>query len=58
MAGDQVAQQREIDKQSTLLGMEQAEYAGAQERRAAAKAAEMDALSSGISSIGSMLGGV
>ena len=58
MAGDQVAQQREMDKQSTLLGMDQAAYAGAQERRAAAKANEMGALSSGISSAGKFLEGL
>jgi hypothetical protein len=58
MAGEQTAQQREMDKVSTLLGMEQAEYAGAQERRAEAKANQMDALSSGISSAGSLIGGL
>ena len=58
MAGDQVAQQREMDKQSTLLGMDQAAYAGAQERVAGYEAAQMDALSSGLSAAGSMLGGV
>ena len=58
MAGDQVAQQREMDKQSTLLGMDQAAYAGAQEKTAGYEAAKMDALSSGISSAGSLLGGI
>ena len=56
--GDQVAQQREMDKQSTLLGMDQAAYSGAQERTAGYEAAKMGALSSGISSAGSLLGGI
>ena len=49
--GEQTAQQREMDKQSTLLGMDQQAYAGAQERTAGYEAAQMDALSSGISSL-------
>ena len=56
--GEQTRQQKEMDRQSTLLGMDQSAYAGAQERTAAAEAAKMDALNSGLSAAGSMLGGV
>ena len=54
--GEQVRQQREMDRQSSLLGMDQAAYAGAQERAAGYEEAKMGALSSGISSIGSLFG--
>ena len=54
--GDQVAQQREMDKQSTLLGMSQSEFAGASERREAARAGQMDALSSGLGALGGLFG--
>ena len=54
--GDQVAQQREMDKQSTLLGMAQSEFAGASERREAARAGQMDALSSGLGALGGLFG--
>jgi hypothetical protein len=56
--GESTRQQREMDRQSTLLGMDQAAYAGAQEKTAGYEAAKMDALSSGISSAGSLLGGL
>ena len=49
--GESTCQQREMDRQSTLLGMDQQAYAGAQERTAGYEAAQMDALSSGISSL-------
>ena len=52
--GEQTRQQKEMDRQSTLLGMDQAAYAGAQERTAAAEAAQMEALQSGLSSVGSI----
>ena len=43
-----------MDRQSSLLGMDQAAYAGAQEKTAGYEAAQMDALSSGLSSIGNI----
>ena len=47
----------ERDKQSTLLGMSQQEVGAAREQVAAAQQAKMDAISSGVSSVGSMLTG-
>ena len=47
----------ERDKQSTLLGMSQQEVASYREEAAAAQQAKMDALASGVNSVGSMLTG-
>ena len=47
----------EKDKQATLLGMSQQEVGAAREQVAAAQQAKMDAISSGVSSVGSMLTG-
>ena len=47
----------ERDKQATLLGMSQQEVGAAREQVAAAQQAKMDAISSGVSSVGSMLTG-
>jgi len=47
----------EKDKQSTLLGMSQQEVAAYREQASVAEQAKWDALSSGVSSIGSMLTG-
>ena len=51
IGAQEVRQQREMDRQSSLLGMDQAAYAGAQERAAGYEEAKMGALSSGISSL-------
>ena len=56
-AGDRQTQEMAIDRTSTLLGMEQSAYAGAQEREAAYKAQQLDALGSMATGIGSLLGG-
>ena len=47
----------EKDKQATLLGMSQQEVGAAREQVAAAQQAKMDAISSGVSAVGSMLTG-
>ena len=53
-AGEQASQKMEMDKQATLLGMEQQEAAAAAQQVADAKSQKMGALSSGLSAIGGM----
>ena len=55
--GEVWSRNAERDKQSTLLGMSQQEVGAAREQVAAAQQAKMDAISSGVSSVGSMLTG-
>ena len=55
--GEVWSRNAERDKQSTLLGMAQQEVGAAREQVAAAQQAKMDAISSGVSSVGSMLTG-
>ena len=58
MAGEQVAQQRTIDKQATLLGMSQQRKAAADQARADARAAQMSAIGDiGSAAIGGITGG-
>ena len=57
MAGEQVAQQRTIDKQATLLGMSQQRKAAADQARADARAAQMSAIGDiGSAAIGGITG--
>jgi hypothetical protein len=53
-AGEQVAQQRELDRTATLLGMSQQETAAYQQQAAQAGAQKMDALGKTVSGIGSL----
>ena len=55
--GEVWSRNAERDKQSTLLGMSQQEVASYREEAAAAQQAKMDALASGVNSVGSMLTG-
>ena len=55
--GEVWSRNAEKDKQSTLLGMSQQEVGAYREEAAAAQQAKMDALASGVSSVGSMLTG-
>ena len=55
--GEVMSREMERDKQSTLLGMSQQEVAAYREQGAVAEQAKWDALSSGVSSVGSMLTG-
>ena len=56
--GEQVAQQRAMDKQGTLLGMAQQRTGAANKARADAKNAQMSAIGSiGSSAIGALTGG-
>jgi len=55
--GEVWSRNAERDKQSTLLGMSQQEVGAYREQAAAAQQAKMDALASGVSSVGSMLTG-
>ena len=55
--GEVWSRNAERDKQSTLLGMAQQDVGAAREQVAAAQQAKMDAISSGVSSVGSMLTG-
>ena len=52
--GEQHSQQMEMQKQSELLGMAQAETAAYMQQAQQAQAQKMDAISSGISSLGSL----
>ncbi len=56
-AGDRQTQEMQIDRTSTLLGMEQSALAGAREREFGYKAQQMEAIGSMIPGIGSLLGG-
>jgi len=55
--GEVWSRNAERDKQATFLGMSQQEVGAAREQVAAAQQAKMDAISSGVSSVGSMLTG-
>tara|TARA_R100001594_G_scaffold146095_1_gene197057 strand:- start:2625 stop:3251 length:627 start_codon:yes stop_codon:yes gene_type:complete len=56
--GEQVAQQRTMDKQATLLGMSQQRKAAADQARADARAAQMSAIGDiGSAAIGGITGG-
>ena len=55
--GELISREQERDKQSTLLGMSRQEVAAYREQAAVAEQAKWDALSSGVSSVGSMLTG-
>ena len=55
--GEQTAQQREMDRQATLLGMSQQEVASYQQQAQAANQAKWDAISGGISNAASFAGG-
>ena len=55
--GEVWSRNAERDKQSTLLGMSQQEVASYREEAAAAQQAKMDALASGVNSVGSILTG-
>jgi hypothetical protein len=54
--GAQTAQQRELDRQATLLGMSQSEVASYQQQAQAANQAKWDAISGGISNAASFAG--
>jgi len=54
--GEQTAQQREMDRQATLLGMSQQEVASYQQQAQAANQAKWDAISGGISNAASFAG--
>jgi hypothetical protein len=54
--GEVLSRQQELNKQSTLLGMSQAETAAAREREAGAQQAKTDALAGGLSSLGGFFG--
>ena len=57
-AGEQVAQQRELDRTATLLGMSQQETAAYQQQAAQAGQQKMDALGKTISGVGSLAAGI
>ena len=54
--GEVLSRQQELNKQSTLLGMSQAETAAAREREAQSQQAKTDALAGGLSAIGGFFG--
>ena len=54
--GEQTAQQREMDRQATLLGMSQSEVASYQQQAQAANQAKWDAISGGVSNALSFAG--
>ncbi len=57
--GEVISRNLERDKVSTMLGMTQGEFAGAQDRMDAARASQYGALSGGLSSLGSIaMGGL
>jgi hypothetical protein len=53
--GEVLSREMEMDKQGTLLGMAQQDVAAYREQAAAARQAKFDAISGGVSSLGSML---
>ena len=56
--GEQVAQQRELDRNATALGMAQAEVAAYQQQAAQAQAQKTDSLGGLVGAAGNLIGGL